>query len=117
VNGGVRWNKMIKLNFKFDDQFLVDGFKRYRRQLAIRNTWFVLKIILFIIFIVLSIVSAYHGDNKLIFFFAVVVIIMLFGNQIDYLLTKYRCRESPHVNENVEIALNEKGFHAVSSKS
>ena len=108
---------MIKLNFKFDDQFLIDGFKRYRRQHSIRNTWFVLKIILSIVFIILSVFSAYHGDNKLIFFFAVVVIIMLFGNQIDYLIIKYRSRKSPHVNENVEITLSEKGFHAVSSKS
>ena len=42
---------------------------------------------------------------------------MLFGNHIDYLIIKYCNRKSPHVSENVEITLSEKGFHAVSSKS
>lgn len=108
---------MIKLNFKFDEQFLIDGFKKYRQQHAIRNTWFVLKIILSILFVVLAITSAYHGDYKLIFFFAAVIIIMLYGHKIDYFVIKYRCRKSPHVNEYVEISLNENGLQAVSSKS
>ena len=108
---------MIKLIFRFDEKFLIDGFKKYRRQHAVRNTWFVLKIILSILFVILAIISAYHGDYKLIFFFAAVIIIMLFGHEIDYLLIKYRSRKSPHVNEDVEITLNENGFQAVSSKS
>ncbi|WP_419663173.1 uncharacterized protein Dvar_36000 [Desulfosarcina variabilis str. Montpellier] len=113
----VRCNKMIKLKFKLDDQFLVDGFKRYRRQHAIRNSWFVLKIILSCVFLILAFVSIYHGDYKLLFFFAVVVILMLYGHKIDYLFIKRRSRKSPHINEDVEIILSENGFQAVSSKS
>ena len=107
---------MIKLTFRFDEQFLIDGLKKYRRQHAIRKTWFVSKIILSILFVTLAIISAYHGDYKLIFFFAAVIIIMVYGHEIDYLLIKYRSRKSPHVNQDVEITLSENGFHAVSSK-
>lgn len=108
---------MIKLNFKLDDQFLVDGFKKYREQHAIQKTWFVSKIILSFVFLILSLVSLYHGDYKLIFFFAVVVLLMLYGHKIDYLLIKYRSRKSPHINEYVEVTLSENEFHTISSKS
>ena len=108
---------MIKYNFKFDEQYVIDGFKRYRRQHAIRNIWFVLKIILSLVFMILTVVSIYHGDYKLVFFFAVVVTIMLFGHSMDYLFIKYRNRKSPHFNEYIEITLSESGFHAVSPKA
>ncbi len=108
---------MIKFNFEVDEKFLVDGFKRYRRQHAVRNIWFVLKIVLSILFLILSLFSIYHEDYILVFFFAVIIILMLYGHKIDYLLIKYRCRKSPRINEDVEITLSENRFCAVSSKT
>lgn len=108
---------MVKYNFKVDDQFLVDGFKRFRRQHSIRNSWFVLKIFLSFVFIILTIVSIYHGDYKLVYFFTAVIVLMLFGHKLDYLFIKYSSRKSPNINEDYEIILNENGFQAVSSKS
>ncbi len=113
----VQMDKMIKFYFKFDDQFVVDGFKRYGRQHAVRNTWYVSKIVLSLVFILLSLGSIYHGDYKLVIFFSIVIILMLYGHKIDYLLIKYHSRKSPHINEHVEITLNENGFQAISSKS
>ena len=108
---------MIKLNIKFDEQHHVDGFKRYRRQHAIRDTWFVAKIIILFIFIILSIITVYHGENKPAIFFAVVIIIMLFGHNIDYVTIRYRSRKSPFFNEDAEITFSENGFHIITSKS
>lgn len=108
---------MIKFHFKFDNQFVVDSFNKYRRQHAIRNTWFIIKIILTFVFMILSIISIYHGDYKLVYFFAAVIILMIYGHKIDYFIIKYQNRKSPYLNEHVEIYLSENGFHAVSSKS
>jgi len=109
--------EIIKFKFKFDEQFLIEGFKRYRRQRAFRNIWLVLKIFLILIFLILSLFSIYHRDYKLVFFFATVSIIVLYGHKLDYLLIRYHSRKSPHINEDVEITLSEDGFLAVSTKS
>ena len=41
---------------------------------------------------------------------------MLYGHKIDYLVLKYRCRKSPHINEQVEITLTDEGYHVLSNK-
>lgn len=108
---------MIKFKFKFDDQFLLDGFKRYRRQHVVRNSWLYSKILLSLVFSILALVSLYQGDYILVFILAVVTILMLQGHKIDYLLIKHRGHKSPHINDHVEITLSENGFQAFSPKT
>jgi uncharacterized protein YhhL (DUF1145 family) len=107
---------MIRLKFKFDDQFLIETFKRYRRQHAVRNTWLILKVLCIVIFLILSIVSVFHNDYKLIIFFAAIIILMLYGHKIDYLVLKYRCRKSPYINEQVEITISDEDYRVLSDK-
>jgi uncharacterized protein YhhL (DUF1145 family) len=108
---------MIKYNFKIDDKFIIDGFKRYRRQHALRSTWLFSKIFLTIFFIILSVISIYHGDYNLLLFIAIVIAFMHFGHRIEYLIIRRRLRKTPHFNENIEIALSESGYHSFSSKA
>ncbi len=108
---------MIKLKIEFDDQFLLETFKRYRRQHALRNTWLILKVICIAIFLILSVASAFHGDYKLIVVFTAVIILMLYGHKLDYVLLKSRFRQSPFINEEVEITISDEGYHELSNKS
>ena len=105
---------MIEYHISADEEFYVEGFKRFRASKKLRYVFTFVKTIGLLIFSfaiwALFSKQAYGLASSAIVFSLIIV----FGHKIDQYILKRNVRKSPHVNEELVVSFSEEGFHAKS---
>ena len=108
---------MAEYRFLFDEGFLIQAFRRYRRQHGTRRVLMAIKVVAAVLLVPLAVFAVAHRVWWLAAFFLALVILMFNAHLIDFFLIKRQFRKSPYRDEHVVITLAAEGVHAVSSKS
>lgn len=108
---------MPEYRFKFDEAFLIEAFRKYRKQHGTRYVSLAMKSIAGLLLLALAAFSAWQINWWLAVFFVALVLLMFNGHLIDYWLIKRRFRRSPYWNDNMVSNLTAEGLHAVGSHS
>jgi len=107
---------MATASIKFTSEFLIEAFKRYRRQHRGRYVGFAIKLIALVLLSPMAIWMFWQGHVVVGVFFAVFSMFMFFAHHVDYWLARRSFRKSPYRDEDITIELTEAGFHARSPK-
>ena len=108
---------MPEYRFLFDETFLIESLRKYRKQHGTRYASLAIKSIAGLLLLALAAFSAWQIDWWLALFFCALVLLMFNGHLIDYWLIRRRFRKSPYRNENMVSILTAEGLHAVSPQS
>ncbi len=108
---------MPEYRFLFGEDFLIQGFQKYRKQHGTRCVFIAIKSVASILLVALVAFAVAHRIWGLTIFLIALVILIFNGHRMDFWLFKRRFRKSPYRNENIIITLTADGFHAVGLKS
>ena len=107
---------MPKASILFDSDFLVAAFTRYRRQHRGRLLIAGIKIIGAVVFVAAATILFWAGKPFEAFLAVLFVGLIVASNSLNRWQVKRGMAKSPFRNDQLTIQLDEKGFHAFSSK-
>ena len=105
---------MIEYRISADEEFYLQGFKRFRSSKKLRHLFTFIKAIglLFFALVIWVLFSKQeYGVVSLAIGFSLLIV---FGHKIDEYMLKRNVRNSPHGNEELVVSFSEEGFHAES---
>lgn len=108
---------MPNYRFQFDEEFLIECFRKYRRQHGTRFIILAIKLVAGPPLLALAVFCAWESNWKMAILPFGLVLAMFGGHLIDYWLIKRRFRKSPYWNDNVAVSVTADGINAVGSRS
>jgi len=100
-----------------DDDFLIQAFRKYRRQHGARYVLLAVKSVGAALLLAVSAFGVVMEMWGLVAFLVPLVFLMFSGHLIDFWRMKRRFRKSPFRNDEAAITLTPDGLHTVSPKS
>ena len=107
---------MPKARIKFTADFLIEAFRRYRRQHRGRRAGLAVKVLGLLIFVPCAVALLCQGHLFLGIFLAFFSVFMFFAHRVDYWRARRAFRKSPFRDEEVAVELSEAGYHTLSPK-
>jgi hypothetical protein len=107
---------MPTASIRFTSDFLIETFRRYRRQHRGRYVRFAVKLFAVALLAPLGILMFWQRQVATGVFLAALTIFMFFAHHVDYWLARRSFRKSPYCDEDVVIEFSDTGVHARSPK-
>jgi hypothetical protein len=107
---------MPTASIKFTSDFLIEAFRRYRRQHRGRYVGLAIKLLALVLLAPIAVFMFWQEHVLFGVFFAALGVFMFFAHHVDYWLARRSFRKSPYRDEDMIIEFSDAGFHARSPK-